>query len=180
MEGLESFIGNGKQLDLILMSFFFGAPLGVLYDIFRAVRLVFPHGKAAVLAEDLLFFFIYGVFMMSFTVTAGGSEFRFFYPLCNALGFIVYFATIGSITRKFLCKVTKACKTLGKSIVKKLVTICAKTVHKFSATLQIVQKGKKNHDYPLIDEGDLLYNSNTDIEKESKNKRRNVKKLGSG
>lgn len=178
MDGLESFITNGKQLDLLLMSFVFGAPLGVLYDLFRAVRLIFPHGKTAVLIEDLLFFFIYGIFIMSFTVTAARSEFRFFYPLCNALGFIVYFVTLGSKTRKLLCKVIKKSEPAVKYIVKKLVSICAKTAFKFSATLQIVHFGKKIHDNPLIDEGDLLYNSNTDIEK-TKNKRRNVKKIGS-
>ena len=158
MEGLESFVSNGKQLDLILMSFVFGAPLGVLYDIFRAVRIIFHHGKIAVFIEDLLYFFIYGVFMMSFTVTAANSEFRFLYPLCNALGFIVYFVTIGSFTRKLLCKITAKTKTIVQSIVKKLVSICAKAVCEFSAFLQIGKKSEKNRNNPLIDDGNLLYN----------------------
>ena len=167
MEGLESFFTASKQLDLLLMSFVFGIPIGIVYDIFRAVRLVFPHGRIAVLIEDLLFFFIYGVFMMTFTVTAAGSEFRFFYPICNALGFIVYFVTAGSLLHKALCKMITKIKMLISKAVKKLVSICAKIAVKFRATLQIERSGKKNHDNPLIDEGDLLYNSNVALNRDT-------------
>ena len=166
MEGLESFFANSKQLDLLLMSFVFGLPLGIVYDVFRGIRMTFPHGKIAVLIEDLLFFFIYGVFMMTFTVTAAGSQFRFFYPVCNALGFIVYYVTLGNLVNKLLRRIISGVGKGVKATVKKLASICGKLSEKFSTTLQIGDLDKKNHDKHLIDDSDLLYNSNTDIEKQ--------------
>ena len=96
MEGLESFFTWSQQLHLFLLSCLFGIPLGILFDIFRVFRSIIPHGKIAVALEDLLFFGIYGIFLMCFTVTEARSEFRFFYSLGNLLCFVLYYVTFDS------------------------------------------------------------------------------------
>lgn len=71
MDGLESFFTASQQLRLFVLSCAFGIPIGILFDIFRVIRMFFPHGKILVAAEDILFFIFYGIFLMCFTITCG-------------------------------------------------------------------------------------------------------------
>lgn len=177
MEGLESFFTSGQQMNLFVMSCLFGIPIGIAYDIFRVLRITIHHGKIAVIIEDILFFMLYGVFIMSFTITAARSEFRFFYCIGNLLGFILYFVTIGSAVTKLLHKIIEKLKRVLRVPIKNFVLICKKNLKKFSGSLQNIKFNKKNIETPLIDDSDLLYNSNMGINK-NKNKRKNVKKIG--
>lgn len=175
MEGLESFFTSGQQMWLFVISCLFGIPLGIVFDVFRVFRMTVKHGKIAVMIEDILFFVLYGVFIMCFTITAARSEFRFYYCFGNLLGFILYFVTLGSIVTKILRKIIgRLRRVLGKPV-KKFVLICEKIPKKFVRTLQNIKFKKKNNKIPLIDDSSLLYNSN--IEK-NKNKGKNVKKIG--
>ncbi len=173
MEGLESFFTSTQQLSLFVMSCLMGLPVGLIFDLFRAVRMTFPHGKAAVIVEDILFFGLYSVLLMCFTTAFARSEFRFYYPIGNILGFTVYYLTIGSFISKLLRKIISFLKGLFGKPVKKIVPIYKKITSKFVRSFQNAGFTKKNTNTPLIDDGDLLYNSSTEI----KNKRKNVKKI---
>ncbi len=175
MEGLESFFTSGQQMWLFVISCLFGIPIGIVFDIFRVFRMTVKHGKIAVMIEDILFFAIYGVFIMCFTITAARSEFRFYYCFGNLLGFILYFVTLGSFVTTIIRKIIDWIKRVLGKPVKKFVLICEKKLMKFVRTLQNINFKKKNNKIPLIDDSDLLYNSS--IEK-NKNKRKNVKKVG--
>lgn len=146
MEGLESFFTSGQQLNLFLLSCLFGLPIGIFYDIFRVIRLIFKHGKIAVIAEDILFFIFYGIFLMCFTVTAARSEFRFFYVFGNLLGFILYYVTLGNIVLRFLRLITDKIKRLLKPPLKKIALICVKIINKFVGSCQNIKSGKKTLD----------------------------------
>lgn len=71
MEGLESFFTSGQQLRLFLLSCAFGIPIGIVFDIFRVIRMIIHHNKIAAALEDILFFCLYGVFLMCFTISMG-------------------------------------------------------------------------------------------------------------
>lgn len=146
MEGLESFFTSGQQLNLFLISCAFGFPIGVIYDVFRVIRIMFIHGKIAVLIEDIIFFMIYGVFIMSFTITAARSEFRFYYIFGNMLGFVLYFVTLGNIITKFLKMIIQAVKKLIKRPAKKIALICEKIFRNFVRSCQNIKSGKKTLD----------------------------------
>lgn len=172
MEGLESFFTVSEQLKLFLLSCLFGLPAGMCYDVFRTVRLMIPHKKWAVAAEDIVFFCLYAVFVMSFTVSAARSEFRFYFCLGNILGFTVYHFTVGNlivhILKTFIMKVKKILNVIFSPIRKKIVPLCEKFRAVFCRTIQNIFNRKKNSEIDLIDNGDLLYNSKKDINKEQK------------
>lgn len=182
MEGLESFFTWSQQLHLFLLSCLFGIPLGILFDIFRVFRSIIPHGKIAVALEDLLFFGIYGIFLMCFTVTEARSEFRFFYSLGNLLGFVLYYITVGSaiikIIRKIMFIIKKILCRIFSPFIRKSASVRRKIRDFFIAELKNVKFNKKNIKKPLIDNGDLLYNKNKTAETK-KSKRKNVKGIGS-
>lgn len=140
LEGLESFFTAGQQMNLFLVSCICGIPLGILFDIFRVIRIMFRHGKAAVMIEDILFFALYSVFVMCFTVTLARSEFRFYYCLGNLLGFVLYHFTIGNFIIGVLRRISEKIKPVLLKPIKKFAPICEKTLCKFVRFF----KNKKN------------------------------------
>lgn len=143
MEGLESFFTSTQQLNLFLISCVFGIPIGVFFDIFRTLRILFKHGRIVVIIEDILFFIIYGIFIMCFTITAARSEFRFYYCLGNLLGFILYYVTVGHIAVSFLRTVILKIKKILQKPIGKFVRLCLKVTKKIRKNLQTVKIRKK-------------------------------------
>lgn len=175
MEGLESFFTSGQQMWLFVVSCLFGIPIGIVFDIFRVFRMTVRHGKIAVMIEDILFFALYGVFIMCFTITAARSEFRFYYCFGNLLGFVLYFVTLGNAVTKILRKIiSRIRRVLGKPL-KKFVLICEKILMKFVRTLQNIKLKKKNNKIPLIDDSSLLYNSS--VEKNNSGRKKDRKSV---
>ncbi|MGN0613407.1 MAG: spore cortex biosynthesis protein YabQ [Porcipelethomonas sp.] len=148
MEGLESFFTSGQQLQLFVLSCLFGIPIGIVFDVFRVFRMLIRHCKAAVIAEDILFFILYAVFVMCFTITAARSEFRIFYCLGNFLGFLLYFLTVGNIVTSVLKKIIFKIKSVLQLSLKKFVLICGKIIHKFVGSFQNKKIRKKNSKTP--------------------------------
>ncbi len=163
MEGLESFFTVSQQLKLFLLSCMFGIPIGIVFDIFRTLRIIFPHGKIIIVIEDMLFFIMYGIFLMSFTVAAARSEFRAYFCIGNFLGFILYYFTVGN----FVINIIKYIFMLFKRILcavfspisKRFVLLYEKNRDFFCGSIQNAKIRKKNSKIPLIVEHDLVYNN---------------------
>ncbi len=177
MEGLESFFTASQQLRLFALSCAFGVPIGIIYDIFRALRIIFPHGKLLVALEDIIFFVLYGVFLMCFTITAARSEFRVYFCAGNLLGFLIYFCTVGnavvSIIKRIVMFIKKGLYFIFRPVNQKIVLIYKKCRAFFVGTLQKPKISKKNSETPLIVGSDLLYNNKV----HKKSKRKKVKKI---
>lgn len=148
MEGLESFFTVSQQLKLFLLSCLFGIPTGIVFDIFRALRVIFPHGKAAVALEDILFFVLYGIFIMAFSSAAARSEFRFYYCIGNLLGFLIYHFTVGSVAVMIIRKLAEAIKKvfylIFSPINKKIALLFKKIRTFFVESRQKHETNKKN------------------------------------
>lgn len=174
MEGLESFFTVSEQLKLFLLSCLFGVPIGIVFDVFRTLRIIFPHGKIIVMLEDILFFAMYGVFLMSFTIATARSEFRVYFCIGNFIGFVLYYFTVGNI----MVNVIRIIFTFLKRVLcvifcpigKRIVLLYEKNRDFFCKSLQNAKIRKKNSQTPLIVECDLLYNNK--VSKKNKKKER--------
>ena len=95
---LETFFSISHQAGLFLMSVLLGAILGVVYDVFRAFRIVFPPARksGAVFVQDILFWIIYGAAVFCYSTLAARGEIRFFVFLGSLAGFVLYILTIGN------------------------------------------------------------------------------------
>lgn len=114
---LESFFTVSEQMQLFLLSCFLGIPIGFFYDIFRIIRIILPHNSLATAVEDVLFFAVYSVFIMSFTFAAARSEFRMYFVAGNIIGFAFYYFTAGKFIAGFFVRISLIIK-------KALVSIC--------------------------------------------------------
>lgn len=88
------------QTFLFLESCLLGAVLGVIYDIFRILRISFKNGSFLIFLEDALFFFICAILTFCFMLTTNDGQVRFFILLGEGIGFILYHCTIGVLVMK--------------------------------------------------------------------------------
>ena len=143
----ETFFSVHEELVLFALSCVAGAVIGIYYDVLRALRLVFPHGLWLTAAEDAAFPALDAVFLSAFASAAARGELRFYYVIGNAVGFSLYFFTIGNIVMRTLHKLISAAKTVLKWITAPFrrvsVLICRKARAKFVGSSKSLVKNIK-------------------------------------
>lgn len=113
---LESFFTVSEQLQLFSLSCLLGIPVGLFYDIFRIIRIILPHNSLATALEDVLFFAVYAIFIMSFTFAAARAEFRMYFIFGNIIGFLFYYFTAGKIITGISLRLSIAIKKFIRRI----------------------------------------------------------------
>lgn len=131
---LETFFTVNTQLEVFLISCGIGVILGLIYDIFRIVRITIPHTDLLVAIEDILLFICYGIFLMCFAFSLMRGQIRFFFVIGNALGFLIWFFTVGNIVVKVAYRI--------KRYILKFISIFTYPIKKIFKTLK--KKVKKS------------------------------------
>lgn len=85
------------QTWIFLMSVALGAALGVLYDVFRIVRIAVRTPPAVVLVEDLAFSIVCTTATFLFLIGADKGQLRMFLLIGEASGFALYYCTVGTL-----------------------------------------------------------------------------------
>ncbi len=171
----ETFFSVSEEIVLFGLSCAFGIIIGICYDIFRTARILFPHNTVLVVIEDVIFMAGYSIFLSSFSSAAARGELRFYYVIGNALGFIVYFFTLGSVVIGAMKKIYFAFRKVIEIIFKPLksvyVLLYTKVDNKFVGNPENSVKKIKKSSFLLLNKTDLLYN------KRENKKRKNVKNV---
>ncbi len=96
--GTETFFTIPQQVFLFLASVLMGVALGVIYDIFRAFRVIFPimRSKLMTAAADIIYMIIFGIGVFMLSAYMGRGEVRFFYCIGAGLGALTYIMTAGN------------------------------------------------------------------------------------
>ena len=93
-------ISLSAQTAYFLWSLVLGVALGMLYDVIRAARMVLRAGKIHVLISDIVFFTVCGVITSLFSLPFNKGDVRAFILFGEAVGFLTYRITMGSIMGK--------------------------------------------------------------------------------
>lgn len=170
----ETFFSINEEVFLFGLSCLFGVIIGICYDVFRTARILFPHNTVLIVIEDVVFMAGYAVFLTSFASVCARGEMRFYYMAGNAIGFIIYFFTLGSIIigamKKiyfFICKFFSIIFSPFRSV---YVNLQEKADNFVGSSKNSVKRNKKTS-FLLLNNTHLLYNR-----KENK-KRKNVGKV---
>lgn len=176
--GLETFFTPSEQAVFFLYSVLLGAGLGVVFDCFRAARILVPHTAFLVAVEDILFAFLWAVALMVFSVEVCRGETRFYYMVGNVLGFVVYMLTVGKVVVKVFHAIAKAVyailhffwRIFIRPVQKVVVSICqiiqAVFVRNHSKLKDFIKRTKLH----LKDRQKMLYN------RHKNNKKQNIRK----
>lgn len=86
-----------RQNQVLLLSVGFGSLLGVVYDLFRLVRLAVAERKRGVFLQDLLFFAVAAFLTVLFLLVVNCGSLRLFILFAMAAGFFVYYVTLSRL-----------------------------------------------------------------------------------
>lgn len=154
----ETFFSIQEELVLFLLSCLAGAFIGVFYDIFRTLRLMIKHNFFFVVLEDVLFLSCYAVFLSAFASVQARGELRFYFIIGNALGFTLYFFTLGSFVIRTLRKFFGLLSRIFSPVKAVYVIFCKKVRGKFVENSENFKKRIKKSKSLLPKHNDLLYN----------------------
>ncbi len=107
---IGTFFSVSSQTSFFLLSVVLGAALGVVYDCFRVLRILFPPAakSAAVAVQDVLFWLIYGFGIFLYSAAVCGGSLRFFMFIGSLLGFALYILTLGDLITGLLRRLVTA------------------------------------------------------------------------
>lgn len=137
-----------QQTKGFLMSLGFGFIMGFFYDVFRIIRISISRSKAAFVVFDILYciFLCFCTFLFFLTVNEG--ELRVYLLLGEAIGFAVYYFSLGavifSVSEKIILFIKRTLRWIFKIIsypFRKLFEILGKF---FSKILKKSRKNTKN------------------------------------
>ena len=158
----ETYFTIQEQTTLFLYACLLGLPIGLFYDIFRILRVLFPHHLVAVTLEDILFCFGCAVVLAAFTVTACRGEFRLFYPVGMLLGSLLWRFLFGNPFLKMIRRTAAAIRNCLSHLLHPITALFARLQFKihqnFRQSIQNIKKKKKNPRFHLIADRHLLYN----------------------
>lgn len=167
--------GVAEQTRLFLLSIGFGFLLGILYDVFRTVRLVISNSKGFVLFMDLLYFAFCTFLNFCYLLTLDYGKIRFYIALAEFLGWLIYYFSFGAIAIKASRFVSKLIKRFFlliakplKFVLRKIKPIYIKAIKFFK---KIFRKSTKKTKFSLQKSRGIVYNLRGYLEKCSQTKK---------
>lgn len=125
------------QTKMFLLSVLMGVGLGIIYDVFRSVRVIIHHGKIALFIEDMLYSLLYGFALFTFSVGLTG-QIRYFNLFGTLMGSLLQRLTVGNALVWLIRKINDF---FQKFFFK---PVCNFITKKASALKRIIVKNKPN------------------------------------
>lgn len=182
---------SSAQPGLLLLSLGVGFALGLLYDLFRTVRLIFfERSAAAVVIFDILYFAVFGLLSFIFILALNKGEVRLYIILAELAGAAVYYFSFGAaairLTDAFLRLLRRVCgsvyatvslpfKALGR-VINSLTRRMSKKTKKFFAEKKFfLQKDLKNIRICVYNLIGVFYRRKIKDERNAKNEQKQQK-----
>ena len=89
-----------QQNQVLLLSVGFGTLLGVVYDLFRLVRLACADRRRGVFLQDLLYLVVAAFLTVLFLLPVNHGSLRLFILLAMAAGFSAYYFTLSRLVMR--------------------------------------------------------------------------------
>ncbi len=134
------YISLAQQFQVFFGAIILGAVFGVLYDIFRIIRLMFFKSPVAVFVEDILFWLLVTIITFFFTILFNNGELRLSLIICETLGFLIYYFTLGRLVFKCFSAFFGAISKIFSEMHKKLRKIFKKRDKNVKKPLQIEEE----------------------------------------
>lgn len=154
----DTYLTVHEELLLFFGAVLLGCALEILFDLFRAFRLIIPHKTAATVLEDILFMIIWAGAVVCFTNVFAKGDMRIFYIIGNILGFILWRVTIGNPLVRLLSKILNVFFKLLKWLFSPITKLYVRTYKKWAYKFVNNAKNHKRKKNPLIAVRKMLYN----------------------
>lgn len=111
-----------EQTRLFLLSCGMGFLLGILYEVFRLLRMMFSAKKKSIFIFDIVYSLLATFVSFVFILTANRGNVRWYIIFGIAAGWIIYYFALGGIAVKFSRFITGCVKKMIKFFVKILTS----------------------------------------------------------
>lgn len=150
-----------QQSTAFLCSLVFGAAAGLLYDIFKIIRMTLCKGKASVFVTDFLYVFIVSLNLFIFSVAYMLGFVRVFVMFGSIIGFLVCRLTVGRLLSLVYCPLIYFGERICVKISRKIKKILKKLLKNSNKILYNVNKNKgifRNNDNNTVEKADSFKN----------------------
>ncbi|MBQ4627429.1 MAG: spore cortex biosynthesis protein YabQ [Clostridia bacterium] len=161
--------GVAEQTRLFLLSIGFGFLLGILYDVFRMVRLVISNSKPFVLFMDLLYFAFCTFLNFCYILTLDYGKIRIYIVFAQLLGWLIYYFSFGAIAirvSRFASLLVKRSLSIMirplKFVIRKIKQLISNVIKFFK---KIFRKSTKKTKFSLQKRRSMVYNLRGYLEK---------------
>ena len=148
----------GYQWEIFLKSLALGILLGGCYDVLRIVRTVIRFGRKLFIASDFIYCVWAGFLTFSFLLNENFGIPRFYIFFAAALGFLIWYSTVGKINMFFAKILRKVLRKVSapffKIFRKKLKSAKIRT----AKAKIFCEKAKKAYESLLKNKSGLVYN----------------------
>ena len=124
---------NFSQEQTFILFFIIGLAIGILFDIFRAIRKSFKTSDIVTILQDIVFMLISGILIVYSIIILNCGEIRFFLFIGIFFGILIYSLTFSKICVIIFNVFVEACKNILK-----IPCNCCKTI--FNKTKTIIRK----------------------------------------
>lgn len=167
--------GVAEQTRLFLLSIGFGFLLGILYDVFRTVRLVISDSKGFVIFMDLLYFTFCTFLNFCYLLTLDYGKIRFYIVFAELLGWLIYYFSFGAIAVRVSRFISGLIKRFFRLLTKPIKFILRKIKPAYIKVIKflkkIFRKSNKKAKFSLQKRRGIVYNLRGYLEKCSQTKK---------
>ena len=128
---MEYIQGISTQTTLFLYSLALGFGLGVIYDVFRTLRMFVPRVKWLTVTADILYFTLCGVISFFFVLVTDEGKLRVYTVLGIMLGWCIWYFSFGVLAMKISSAVVKGIKHFF-SLISKPVRLIFRKIIRFA------------------------------------------------
>lgn len=165
-------VSGTQQIRTFLYAVGFGFFIGILYDLFRTLRLMLWNGKRAFFLSDILFSLAAGFFTFLFALSQLDGNIRGYALFGELLGFLVYSVTFGVFFSKISDRIVRALSRIFHTIAKPFLYLHKKSCIFFRKNVEKVRKkanfSVKKSKFHLKSTKGLLYNLRVRVSSEAK------------
>ncbi len=159
---MEYIQGLAVQTEIFFYALGFGFLLGILYDIFRTVRMIISNSKGFVLFMDLLYFALCAFLIFCFNMVVDNGQIKIYVVLGEIMGWLVYYFSFGAIAVRLSNAIIKQIKRLFGVIfrpLRRLLRVLKRKMHRLTGLSEkIIRKNKKKTKFNLQKHKGMVYN----------------------
>ncbi len=160
--------GLSAQTEIFLLSLGFGFLLGILYDIFRTLRLIISGSSGFTVFADVVYFLVCAFLVFCFNLVVDSGKIRLYVLLGDMLGWMIYYFSFGEISIKLSNRAVASSRRLFRAVCKPILRLVNRFKRKYGKTAsfskKIIRKFNKKLKFDLQKYKGMVYNLNGYIE----------------
>ena len=158
--------GLNVQTQIFFYSLGFGFLLGILYDVFRTVRIIITDSRGFIIAMDIAYFAVCSFLVFCFNLVVDNGKVRIYIIFGEILGWLIYYFSFGAVAIRVSNEVKKFFRKVIISPAGKLVSLTKRKNSRFAEkTQKLLKKYNKKIKFCLQKHKGIVYNLNSYNEK---------------